>query len=82
MTEEPRPEVPETSPEKAAEESEAIARRKLLALGVYVAPAIIGTLLLSPDAQAQTASCGPTSCQPTPCNPVPCDPRGCPPIRG
>ncbi|HEY3451736.1 MAG TPA: hypothetical protein VGK67_35595 [Myxococcales bacterium] len=70
---------PENEPEGS--DAEKIARRKLLKLGAYAAPAIIGTLLISRDAQAQTISCGPGNCSPTPCNPVPCDPKGCPPIR-
>jgi hypothetical protein len=56
-------------------ESEVIARRKLLKLGVYVAPTIIGTLLISGNAHAQ-ATCGPSDC-----HPVTCDPKGCPPVR-
>ena len=81
MTNKPPDPPAEPKPEPAVPESETIARRKLLKLGVYAAPAIIGTLLISPDAHAQTASCGPTQCAPTPCNPVPCAPLGCPPIR-
>jgi hypothetical protein len=51
---------------------ELIARRKLLKMA-YVAPAIIGTLLISQKAEAQAASCHPYS---NPCNPPPpCNPR-------
>ena len=55
-------------------ESIALARRRLLKLGAYVAPAVVGTLLLSGNAKA--ASCFPqTLCNPcAPCNPA-CFPR-------
>ncbi|MGI5863469.1 MAG: hypothetical protein ACOX6T_15645 [Myxococcales bacterium] len=54
---------------------ELIARRKLLKM-VYVAPAIIGTLLISEDAAGQPVSCNPNA---NPCNPpLDCNPNGAP----
>jgi hypothetical protein len=81
MTKQPPQPSESSEPEPEGAEAEKIARRKLLKLGVYVAPAVIGTLLISRDARAQAPSCGPGQCAPEPCNPVPCDPKGCPPIR-
>ena len=58
------------------------ARRKLLKIGVYAPPLIVGSLLLSRDALAQTASCAPATCVPaSPCQPdcspsAPCNPDG------
>ena len=42
------------------------ARRALLKLGLYVPPAIIGSMLISKSAMAQTPSCGPSTCAPRP----------------
>lgn len=44
---------------------------------LYVAPAVIGTFLLSSRAEA-AASCTPKGCAPTPCNPAACPPYGGP----
>lgn len=62
-------------PPTDAEDAAIAARRKLLKLTVYAAPAIVGTLLLSGDAAA-AASCFPqVICNPcAPCNPA-CWPR-------
>ncbi|HEX9731001.1 MAG TPA: hypothetical protein VGG06_03335 [Thermoanaerobaculia bacterium] len=49
-----------------------LARRKLLRIGVYAAPAVIGKLMLSSAASAQPpVSCNPQSCFPNggPCGP-------------
>ncbi len=56
---------------------EQLARRKLLAMTAYVAPAILGTLLVGRTASAQARSCLPFTCPPaTPCAPgTPCKPR-------
>jgi hypothetical protein len=55
---------------------EKLDRRKLLKLGVYTTPAIIGSLFLSRNVSAQTGTCGPSTCHPT-CPPVAgCDPPG------
>jgi hypothetical protein len=66
-------------PRHVAGKDEAIleARRRLLRLGVYIAPAVLGTLLIGRDALAQVASCGPAGCRPntSPCAPSPCRPR-------
>ncbi len=60
------------------------ARRRLLKLVVYGAPAILGTLLVSGDARAQTPSCTPAGCAPNSsclpntdpgCGPAACKPR-------
>ncbi len=53
------------------------ARRRLLKMTAYVAPAVIGTLLIGRTALAQTASCAPTRCLPNigPCQPQSCKPR-------
>ena len=66
-----------TQAETAAEPSEPtpaerIARRRLLKM-VYVAPVIVGTLLISEDAAGQQQSCQPYL---NPCHPPPpCKPR-------
>jgi len=71
---------PEVVPEAAAERR-TIARRKLLGMA-YVAPLVIGTLLISEDAAGQTVSCPPNGgpCRPDggACGPsvVPCKPAG------
>jgi hypothetical protein len=50
-------------------DEDAIARRRLLALGGrYVAPAILITLALDGTAHGQ-ASCGPSNCPPASCLP-------------
>lgn len=64
------------SPAGEATDTERIARRKLLKMA-YVAPAIIGTLLISEDAAGQQTSCTPNA---NPCNPPPgCKPNECKP---
>lgn len=51
-----------------------MARRKLLRLGAYAAPAVIGKLVLSSAALAvPSASCNPQNCFP---NGGPCGPNG------
>jgi len=51
------------------DDSAMLARRKLLKLGAYAAPAVVGTLLLSGNANAKT-SCFPNgNCEP--CSPCP-----------
>lgn len=64
---------------KQSESTEATvdrARRRLLRLGAYVAPAVIGSMLTA-QARAQTPSCGPATCNPNggPCGPANCAPR-------
>ena len=61
-----------------SEESVSEARRRLLKIGVYSAPVIIGTLLFMTPSKAQAVSCGPTGqCGPDdgPCNPNTCNPE-------
>ncbi len=53
-----------------------LARRKLLKLGAYAAPLIVGTLAAR---KAQAATCAP--CGPAECNPVLCGPPGCTPMQ-
>jgi hypothetical protein len=43
-------------------ESVSLARRRLLRMGVYAAPVVVGTLLVSRKAMAQTTSCNPPCC--------------------
>jgi len=55
---------------------EAVARRRLLKVVAYTAPAVVGTLMVSNDASAipQKPSCPPnTGCQPN-CGPNACNP--------
>jgi hypothetical protein len=53
-----------------------LARRKLLKLGVYVAPAIVAAVVVTP-ANAATQSCVPTGCLPHEgCHPFQCKPHG------
>ncbi|HSI03826.1 MAG: hypothetical protein ACAI38_11990 [Myxococcota bacterium] len=65
--------------EDSQSESELLARRALLKLGVYVAPAIVGTLMLSSKPVAAQASCGPQACKPAascgPTDGTPCAPN-------
>ncbi|MCI0341146.1 MAG: hypothetical protein L0216_08315 [Planctomycetales bacterium] len=47
-----------------------LARRKLLGLGLYAVPAILGTFTVTRPAEAATCSpCTPSSCPPRPCPP-------------
>jgi len=58
--------------------AEQLARRALLKMSAYVAPAIVGTLLMSSKNAYAATSCAPRSCQPqAPCNPAttPCSPN-------
>ena len=56
-----------------------LARRKLLKLAVYVAPAIVTTVALKAHAQP-TPSCNPNLCPPwIRCDPDRCNPR-CDPV--
>jgi hypothetical protein len=65
------------------------ARRRLLALGVYVAPAILGIVALQQAGCQPSPSCQPAQCQPNtePCQPdlnpcapnTGCNPDTCPP---
>jgi hypothetical protein len=51
------------------------ARRRLLKIIAYTAPAVVGTLLVSKDASAQPSSCPPNAgCQPN-CGPASCKPH-------
>jgi hypothetical protein len=50
------------------------ARRKLLAMTAYVAPAVLGTLLVGKRASAAPPSCGPAGCNPSKCGPLKCSP--------
>lgn len=74
--------------EERAEEVDK-ARRKLLRVLVYAAPAIVSTVVVKP-AHAQVVSCGPVTCPPLggPCMPggggcpptgAPCGPSACRP---
>ncbi len=75
-----RDERPEEGATEEHLDARARARRKLLRLGVYVAPAVIGTLLASRDAHAAPpVSCQPSQCKPAPCHPHPCGPYPCHP---
>jgi hypothetical protein len=65
---------PETPPRPPAEDETHIARRKLLRLTCYVAPAIIGTFAAR---DAAAATCDPQ----TYCNPRVEDPEDCFPKR-
>lgn len=67
---------PKPPPVPEAEGLEKIARRKLLKLAAYTAPAVIGSLLVSQDALAAQVSCNPPPCTPrNPCGPSTCKPR-------
>ena len=68
----------ETSKSNARQDPADPVRRKLLRIGVYTAPAIIGTLFISREAAAQT-SCGPQSCGVCPPEEGPCGPLSCGP---
>lgn len=78
--------APQEPPRPPANGDEAIARRKLLRAGAYLAPAILGALL-SRSAFAQYPSCSPAMCNPNlcgpgtePCGPAePCGPNECTP---
>jgi hypothetical protein len=52
-------------------ERSALARRKLLKAALYVAPAIVSTVVVR-EAAAQKPSCGPSA---TPCTPNICKPN-------
>jgi hypothetical protein len=71
----------EPAPAEHAEalDAEQLARRRLLQLTAYVAPAIIGTLLISRDALAAAPSCGPSSCAPNCAPRSGCAPQACKP---
>ena len=72
----------EDSPDKPAapsSEPENRARRRLLAMAIYVPPAVLGTIAVTLQG-CQTASCAPAQCQPAQCGPADCDPGGCPPV--
>lgn len=63
------------SPEPLSDErARQLARRKLLKLGVYVAPAVLAAFVAEP---AFAKSCFPGQCSP----PGSCGPNGCPPVR-
>jgi hypothetical protein len=65
--------------EQAADDAERVSRRKLLRAALYIPPAIIGSLLLTREARADTPSCPPsTGCQPN-CGPSTCGPDTCKP---
>jgi hypothetical protein len=64
---------------RGADAAVSLARRRLLKIGIYTAPAIVGTLLLQRDAEAQSPTCDPYQCKPAPCPPKPCDPTPCNP---
>ncbi len=60
------------------------ARRRLLKLGTYLVPAILGTFTVTRTAEAQTClppqGCNPRDCGPFDCAPFDCDPfRACTP---
>jgi hypothetical protein len=57
------------------------ARRRLLKLGVYVAPAVITSLKLTPALAQAAPSCGPQVCGPNVCGPNKCTPT-CTPSGG
>jgi len=63
-----------------------VARRKLLKIGIYMPPAIIGSLVLTQGCQPASCNptqtpCGPTNCHPVinPCGPQQCNPQNCNP---
>lgn len=61
---------------EAPDDVDVVARRRLLKVMAYTAPAVVGTLLVSNDALAQPTSCPPnTGCQPN-CGPSVCNPSG------
>ena len=60
-----------------SEDSEQIARRRLLKVAVYSAPAILSVVVVE-KAQAQ-ASCMPATCMPATCMPINCMPLACMP---
>jgi hypothetical protein len=72
------PEQGQAGPDPDAGADEA--RRLLLKLGVYVAPAVLGVMSVSRNAGAQVPpSCNPNLCNPgRPCNPGSCHPHGGP----
>ncbi len=79
----PQLEEPGTKAVDPAElDPEGRARRRLLRLTAYVAPAVIGTLLIGRDVLAQTPSCSPKTCSPSSCGPLQgCGPQTCKPRR-
>jgi hypothetical protein len=88
MAEQRRIDEPPDAPKE--EDGATIARRKLLRLTAYMAPAVLGTMLYSREAGAQPMSgCNPSQCSPNGgscgpnnnCNPNggPCGPSHCGP---
>ena len=62
------------------------ARRRLLAMSVYVPPTVLGIIALNQAGCQPTPSCNPSTCNPgnQPCNPAnePCNPNtGCNPAN-
>jgi hypothetical protein len=64
----------DTAEPKQEDDPVSRARRRILGAGVYIVPAVLGTLLVS--AHGQTGG----SCEPRECRPN-CGPRICPPFR-
>ncbi len=67
-------------------DAKSFARRKLLRLGVYVVPAILGTFAVTRSVGAATCPplpCAPRppGCQPFKCKPADCRPFDCDPFR-
>ena len=68
-----------------------LARRKLLSIVAYVAPAVVSTLAVRHASAQPAPSCGPATCRPSgggPCGPGgtcgpdnPCGPDNCRPAR-
>jgi hypothetical protein len=73
----------DSHPEESQDQGLLRARRALLKVSLYVAPAIVGTLLIPGDARAQaTPTCGPATCPPSACQPDPCGPaEQCGPVE-
>lgn len=72
-------------PDATGTDGTAIARRKLLAMTAYVAPAVLGTMLYSSEAVAGTSTGGPPQgCMPDSCGPNAggCQPSSCSPSSG
>lgn len=71
-----RPSTPSSGRDADRARDTDLARRRLLRLGAYAAPAVVGKLMLSGTVLAQSASCNPQTCFP---NGGPCGPDDCPP---
>ena len=78
----PKPPAPPPAP---PDEPVDATRRRLLRMGAYVAPAVIGVLTVGGGGCQPVASCNPNRCMPRtqPCGPDGCNPNNnCAPLVG